>query len=306
MSIRAPFAILLSTAVLLALGVAAGVAWSQTGDPFWIHSFFSYAGAPFLVACSFVGSWASLECWKQFSPGDLLRPAWLLITLSALAQLVGGIVTHLFGNHSLLSPFVLFHIARNDVLIGRAAECGRLFSPLYMGFLAIGLFYVLKACRQNAIVGRFRRVDILLLIIVAAYTANFLATAVLVQQQSVHKDVAEKILDWTSDPLLCILLLEASLIRRSIGNMGWGLIARCWVSFTAAIFLTSVGDIGLWAWWKGYLPQLLEIASWYVWFLASAAFALGPCYQLQALVYATSRGRVETLVTSRGPLQNAV
>jgi len=171
--------------------------------------------------------------------------------------------------------------------VRRAAEYGPLFSPVYMLFLAFGLFYVLKACRQNGIVGRFHAVDILLLLVVAGYTVNFFVSLASAPARA-HVTRVEQILDWTSDPLLCILLLEAILIRRSVGFMGWGLIARCWLSFTAAIFLTSIGDMGLWAWWKGYLPPALETASWYVWFLAGAAYALGPCYQLQAMLYATA------------------
>jgi hypothetical protein len=84
-----------------------------------------------------------------------------------------------------------------------------------------------------------------------------------------------------------VLLLEAILIYRSASNMGWGLIPRCWVAFTAAIFLTSLGDMGLWAWAKGYLPQALVVMSWHVWFAAGACFALGPAYQLQAILQAT-------------------
>jgi hypothetical protein len=68
--------------------------------------------------------------------------------------------------------------------------------------------------------------------------------------------------------------------------------------FTAAIFLTSVGDIGLWASSKGYLPHFLEVASWYVWFLASAAYALGPAYQSQAMLGAM-RGHVGVPARSR-------
>jgi len=303
---KMPLTVFLSTAALLVLGIAAAVAWWQTGNSVWIHSFFSYSGALFLVACSAVGCWASLRCWRRFSSGDLLRPAWFFISLSALAQFVGGVITHVFGNAALLSRFTLLDVSPQAPLIVRAAEYGRLFSPVYMGFLALGLLYVLKACRENGLVGRFRRMDILLLLIAVAYTINFLATVVLASHELAPRQDASRILDWTSDPLLCILLFEAILIRRSVGNMGWGLIARCWLSFTAAICLTSVGDIGLWAWWKGYLPPALQIASWYVWFLAAAAYALGPCYQLQALVYATSRRNSENVLTSSRPLQNAV
>jgi hypothetical protein len=61
------------------------------------------------------------------------------------------------------------------------------------------------------------------------------------------------------------------------------------MAFTAAIFLTSLGDMGLWAWAKGYLSPAMVALSWHVWFVAGACFALGPAYQLQAIAQA-SRG----------------
>jgi hypothetical protein len=303
---RTPFAVLLSTGVLLCAGIAAALAWWQSGDPVWIRSFFSYAGALFLIGCSLVGCWASFQCWKQFSPGDVLRPAWFFIALSAASQLVGGVVTHVLGNDSLLNPLVSLDIADKARLLQKAALIGPLFSPVYMLFLALGLFYVLKACRKNGIIGGFHVIDMLLLLVVAGYTVDFFVTVVFAPAASGRVVNVEQIIGWTSDPLLCILLVEAILIRRSIGNMGWGLVARCWLSFTAAIFLTSAGDIGLWAWWKGYLPRMLEIASWYVWFFAGAAYALGPAYQLQAILHATARHRMLGVFNSSESLQNAV
>lgn len=172
-----------------------------------------------------------------------------------------------------------------------AGQYGELFNPLYMLFLVLGLFYVLKACRQSGILGRFRAIDVILFGAIAAYTAGFFATDVFSPHRGAPQTAAQTVLNWTSDPLLCILLFQAILIRRSVANMGWGLIARCWLCFTVAIFATSVGDIGLWAWSRGYLSEPLQIASWYVWFLASAAFALGPCYQLQAMLHATASVR---------------
>lgn len=287
-----PRLIFLSVALLLTTGAAAALLWWRTGDSIWIRWFFSFPGALFLVGCSGVQLWLSLQCWRHFSVGDLLRPAWLLISLSALSQLVGGILGQILAADGGLNPLRLLSTPFKEALIRSAAEYAPLFSPLYMLFLALGLFYVLRACRQNGILGRFRALDILLLALVAAYTADFFATVVLAPHQSAPAGNVQKILSWTSDPLLCLLLFQAILVRRSVANMGWGLIARCWLSFTAAIFATSLGDIGLWAWSRGYLPEALQVASWYVWFLASAAYALGPAYQLQAMLHATARRAV--------------
>jgi len=82
--------------------------------------------------------------------------------------------------------------------------------------------------------------------------------------------------------LLIVLLIEVICIRRSLLGMEWGLIARCWAAFAAAIALTALGNIGIWATWTGYLPWPWSSMVWYVWFLVSGAFALGPAYQVQA------------------------
>jgi hypothetical protein len=74
------------------------------------------------IVTSFPG--ASFRYWRQFSPGRFVRPAWLLITIAALLRLSAG------------------------VPIGSASEWGELSGPLHMVFLACGLFYLLKACRQ--------------------------------------------------------------------------------------------------------------------------------------------------------------
>jgi hypothetical protein len=262
--------------------------WSQTGDPNWLHAFFAYPGAPFLVGCSCAQFRLSLQCWQSFSRGDLLRPAWLLIALAAASQLAGGVLTQILASQSNLNPLCFFPLALRHAAIQAAGEYGQLFSPLYMLFLVFGLSYVLKACRQNGMLRGFQAIDVLLLGIVAAYTIDFFATVVFAPHKPAPAGTPHRILSWTSDPLLCILLSQAILIRRSVANMGWGLIARCWLCFTIAIFATSLGDIGLWAWSRGYLPEALQVASWYVWFLASAAYALGPAYQLQAILHATS------------------
>jgi hypothetical protein len=61
---------------------------------------------------------------------------------------------------------------------------------------------------------------------------------------------------------------------------GWGLIARCWGAFAAGIALHAIGDIL--ASWQGNAPDSFNALGWFAWFLAGAAYALGPAYQLEA------------------------
>lgn len=282
---RIPRLVAQGTLLLLLLALASFAAWWRTGDWRWMRAFFDYPGVLFFVGCSLLGLRLSYLCWRQFAPGDAMRPAWLLIVLFGLSQLTGGVIGHLLGSDSLLNP--LHYLSSGQDLIRAAASAGRLFSPISMLFLAAGLFRVVRICRKNGVLAGLKTFDFLLLGIVTVYTINYFSAVVLSSQHPEGPVSATKIITWMSDPLLCVLLLQAILIRRSAANLGWGLIARCWVAFTAAIFFTSVGDIGLWASARGGLPFGLQAASWYVWYPATASFAVAPAYQLQAMLRAT-------------------
>jgi hypothetical protein len=282
---RIPRLIFWSILLLLLLALAAFSAWWATGNWMWMRAFFDYPGVLFFVGCSLLGLRLSYLCWRQFAPGDAMRPAWLLIVLFGLSQLTGGVIGHVLGGESFLNP--LYYLASGHGLIRTAAYTGRLFSPISMLFLAAGLFRVVQICRKNGVLAGLKTFDFLLLGIVTVYTIHYFTAVVFSSQHPEGPVTADKIFTWMSDPLLCVLLLQAILIRRSAANMGWGLIARCWVAFTAAIFFTSVGDIGLWASARGTIPFGLQAASWYVWYPATACFAAAPAYQLQAMLRAT-------------------
>jgi hypothetical protein len=88
---------------------------------------------------------------------------------------------------------------------------------------------------------------------------------------------------WLSDPLLSLLLIEAILVRRSVVRMGQGLVAKCWGMYVLAIVITSAGDAAIWAGNHDLLSEQLTALSWYIWFVAAAAFACAPAYQLAAI-----------------------
>ncbi len=283
-----PRLVLWSTALLLVAGVGAFQAWWYTGNPFWIRAYFYYPGALFFLGCSSLGGWFAYRCWCEFAPGDLLRPAWFLITLSAVCQVAGGLASQVFSHQSHLNPLFYLPVGQREAAVSLALDLGRIFGPLYMVFLGWGLLYVVRTCRGHGVLGRLHVVDYLQLAVVVLFTTYSLSSIASSVVTSQNWPSIATVIGWTSDPLLCVLLFEAILIRRSTANMGWGLISRCWLAFTVAVFLTSVGDIGLWMAGKHALPYALEVSSWYVWFIASAAYALGPVYQLQAIRCATS------------------
>jgi hypothetical protein len=83
-----------------------------------------------------------------------------------------------------------------------------------------------------------------------------------------------------------MLLFEAILLRRSPLHIDGGLVGRTWGAYPVAILLTCVGDLwistagaGSATWHSFYLGSCL-------WALVSLACALGPAYQVEAIVRA--------------------
>ena len=80
-----------------------------------------------------------------------------------------------------------------------------------------------------------------------------------------------------------ILLFTAIFIKRYVIHVGGGLIARCWKAYVHASLLTLLGAVSIWATIHGYISWPWSSLEWYVWFAVSAAFTLGPVYQIQAV-----------------------
>jgi hypothetical protein len=266
-----PQLILLGTGIHLFIALLIYLAWVATGNDLWIISFFNYQGALFFLLCSGIGFGVSLMVWRQFSPGDAMRPAWFLIFLSFALRLSGDVLTHLLSINSSSSPMALKELGQ---VVG---------GPGAMVLLAGGLLLVLRMYRRLGLLARLTVFDYVLVGAVTAYTLRFAYDLLEWQSDSPAPVTILKAIKWLSDPLLSLLLFEAIFIRRSVIRMGSGLISRCWGAFTAGIFFTSVGDMGLWAVAQGYLNWPQSSITWYVWFLASAAYALGPAYQAEAM-----------------------
>jgi len=275
----------------LAVGLTIAVVAWLTGKPGLLADFFRYPGALFLVSSSAVGFWLSMRCWQQFSKTDLLRQAWLLIMLAAGVNLAGNLCSQVLGAYTPLNP--LMHTAtgwpapairvfgRVGLLLGGAFQ---------MALLACGLSFVLRAYRRSGLFPHMARWVWLLagaLMLYTVHEARLLQT--LLRTGQVRGGF--QLLGWPSDPLLIVLLFEAFCILRPVLGTGWGLIARCLGAFAAGIALHALGDVLLTAAWPGTLPEAARTLGWYAWFLAAAAYALGPAYQLEAFRRVLQGGR---------------
>jgi hypothetical protein len=290
--------ILWLTAAHMAVSAMIFIFWRIMGDNARIELFFKYQGSLFFVLCAAAELCLAWNAFRQFSSGEPMRAAWLLITFASFYRFVGYLFSQILNSESYLNPLFLALGAQHASLYQTCRRFGLLIGgPLSMAVLSAGLFLILRILRRLGILSRLRALDFLLISAVAAFTMREVYEIVEWVRITPAPYDPYKVLGWASDPLLSILLVEAILIRRSAVETGWGLLARSWGAFSLGIFLTSLGDIGLWATAYNYLPWPYSSVTWYLWFLASAAYALGPAYQVEAC----RRAYREAELISAGP-----
>jgi hypothetical protein len=271
------------TSVHMAVSAVIYIIWRVQGDNARIELFFKYQGSLFFILCAAAELWLAWLAFRQFSPGEPMRMAWLLITFASFYRFTGYLFSKILNAESYLNPLSLALGPRPAFLYQTLEQFGLLVSgPLSMAVLAVALFLILRILRRLGILSRLRPLDFLLIAVVAVFTFRQAYEIVEWVRVTPMPYDAYKVLSWPSDLLLSILLIEAILIRRSAVNTGWGLIAKSWGAFSLGILFTSLGDISLWAAAHNYLPWPYSSITWYVWFFASAAYVLGPAYQVEA------------------------
>jgi hypothetical protein len=283
---RAPIVngILWLTAIHMAVSAVIFIFWRISGDNARIELFFTYQGSIFFIVCAAVELLLAWIAFRQFSQGEPMHAAWMLIMLAALYRFIGYLFSKILNSESYLNPIFLIFGSKDASFYRTCERFGLLVSgPLNMLVLAAGLYLILRNLNRLGMLSKLRAVDYALITAVAGFTIRqAYEIAEWVRTAPAPYDLF-KVLSWSSDPLLSILLIEAILIRRSAAQAGWGLLAKSWGAFSLGIFLTSLGDIGIWATTNhNYLPWPYSSITWYIWFLASAAFALGPAYQVEA------------------------
>lgn len=277
-------------AIQLALGLAAYVHFLATGSYFYLHGYFWIFGTLFFLLATAAECVLAFQCRRGFDSDEPMHMVWSMIALAAAARVVGSAMIaaknwHLNwiagGAHG-IGLVQLEGLGRAGAVVG---------GPLSMVFLAIGLARVLTVQRKFRVLGGLTWMDKLLLAIIGAFSLSQIGIALPLVQT--HPPVATMLL-WTSDPLLALLLVEAVLVRRTVLRIGDGLLARCWGMYVTAIVATSAGDASIWAAGSGWLSSSLVPLTWYIWFLAAAAFASAPAYQLAAMSLPLVREQVES------------
>jgi hypothetical protein len=211
-------------------------------------------------------AWLCLLALRSLQPGAALRPAWLLITLSAFSRVIGGLASQALSAAWLLNPT---KPTRSFGMEGMAAV---LTGPVQLALLAAGLLAGILVLREFGLCTRPK-------------AAGWILTGILVLFNLYRFGAEIK----TENLLLCVLSVEAAFLWQSAASMGGGLVARCWRAFAVGTFVIGLGQVALWAaarYLHGWLALSLE---WYVWFPGMAFLALAPAHMVSAVRRATGR-----------------
>jgi hypothetical protein len=272
------------------VGVVTHIRWLLGGGAALFRYYFAYEDPLFLVFCTVLEfSWAYLA-WKQFSSGQLLRRAWLLIMISAICHVVGMSISHILCMGSYINPLYAFNVSWYKTASTFLPHVGAFIGgPLHMVALVGGLFLALRLCQQFGIRGKLKGLDWVVLGIVVAYTLQVAYVIIRLRMEAPRPPHLYEVMNWVNDPLLCVLLFLAFFLRRSVVQMGRGYVTKCWGAYVIAILGTSMGSMGSWAADFGFLPYPESAVLWYIWPVIYAAYALGPIYQVEATHVAQAR-----------------
>jgi hypothetical protein len=278
----APRWIVASLGAYLLADLLALYLWSAAGQAFSIQTTSDSTSALSVTAMAGVGLWLCLVVVRSFPAGAPLRPVWMLITLAAATQAVSGVLAEFLGSDWGLNPLLRAGHAHPGLTghIRLAALIGG--GPIRLALLAAAMLVVLRILRKSGFGGQPSATDWAVCGIVCVFTLCRFAEAALTPRQI-------GIEDWSKLaglPLLCVLVLQAMLLRQSVIRMGRGPIARCWAAFVGGIFLTGLAELAIWL-VPHYTRAPLAIVESLARFLTAAVFALAPAYQLAAQRRAT-------------------
>lgn len=274
------------TVAHLCFGLLTWIIWLQYHDESLIRFYFDILGALFFLGMSWAELMFCLLIWRQFNAGEAFYQAWFFIALSAGCHWLGFLFSQWLGIYSPLNPFHTM-LPLDSPLLSEFKHIGRMIGgPIHMLVLAIGLFIVLRTLNHFRMLRHLTRIDYLLVGSIVLFTGRQLYEGWLWLRQANGNFSLESLTSYGTDPLLCVLLFEAILLRRASCNLGWGLVSKCWGAFTLAIFLTSAGNFGTWLTANYYLPYPSNTIFWFLWFPVYCTFTLAPAFQMEAVLRA--------------------
>ncbi len=275
--------ILAVTLVHLVIGVVVHAHWLSTGDLHALRVYFDYEGALVFLFLSIAQLFFAVLAYREFSPALPLRTAWFYIVAASLSAFIGTILTKLLAVDSAINPINFAANGSPQSLRSLLGSIGTVLGgPVYMILLGTGLYFAIRVYRQLGLTAKPKRVDVILVGGALLYTFIVIVGVVRTIKSHPGGVTAEHALTWPGDYLLSLLLLEAIVLRRAAVEMGNGFVSKVWSAFVAGIFLTSFCSLINWITAYGFIPWTYTSFVWYLWYPASAAFALGPAIQWEA------------------------
>src|SRR5579883_1103423 len=95
------------TAAYLVAGLAALAAWRVSSNVAWVEQFFQVPAAVAMLWLASMQLWLAAQTAHRFTPGEMLRKAWVWMTLSAACDFAGTIATQILAIKSRLNPLML-------------------------------------------------------------------------------------------------------------------------------------------------------------------------------------------------------
>lgn len=265
-------------------------AWKATGNQVWLSGYFHYQGAIYFILLDTLTLWLCIVVWQEFKQREPLGRAWLVISIAMLFRLAGDLMKHWLGMDTYINPLhYAWRVWNTPTASLMDLWGGALAGPVFMVVLAAGLYRGLQHYKKTGMLGRLRDYDWILVGAAAIYAADVIATVLHDALSNISPIRTGWVLTWPIDLILAILLFEAILLLRTSVDMGAGYIARVWEAFAVAIMLTSVESLAHWLTAYGYFPYPENSILWYIWFIWTAAFAMGPAYQVDAIRLAKGR-----------------
>jgi hypothetical protein len=255
--------------------------WNAAGQVFSIQGTSDSTSALSVTGMAAVELWLCLVVLRSFPAGSPLRSTWMLLTLAAAARAGSGVLTEFLGTIWLLNPLWWGEQPKSG-LIGQLRQAALLAGgPIRLVLLVAALLAVLRILRKYG----FRVLptfgDWAVSGIVCMFTLARFGEACAASLAG--RQISQA--DWISLaglPILCVLSMEAMLLRRSVARMGNGLISKGWVVLGYGILLTVAGEVVLWVLphYSQTLPLAMVCALMPL--TIGSAFALVPAYQLAA------------------------
>jgi hypothetical protein len=283
----APRWILCFLGTYLAVHLLSLYLWHSAGLPLSTPGTSGNSPGLFETGLAGAGLWLCLVALRSFPAGTPFRRVWMLLAVAAAAQVAPGALGALRGTLSLssgvlgagfASPGWMERMERFALLAG---------GPLRLALLAAAMLPLLRILRKFGFRVRASAAGRAVFGIFCLFTLCRFCEAGAASLAGGRIGSGEWI-SLAGLPILCVLFLEAMLLRRAVAGMGNGLIARAWIALVFAVLLTGAGEAALWA--IPHYPQSLPLAMFgtLIEISAAAAFALVPACQVAAQLHAVN------------------